>query len=197
MKCWNCGKTLPKGAKTCSYCENKQDDPSAELIRLQEKLKTNGLSPGEREEVENLVEELRAVIEQLDVNTREELQQLVKDSATAEEFAAAIFVGSCPKCESSETEDCEEVFEIENPLVGRCKKCSTLFCTECGQIYQDDKITEADARCPSCGSLNTTFEHIQKLYEEERFEEAGYNEVYECLDCNRTYCSNCGKPTQT
>ncbi len=197
MKCWNCGKTLPKDATTCGYCEKKQDDLSGELVRLQEMAKTVGLSPKEQEELENLLEVLHTAIDRLDENTKQELQQLVEDSETAEEFAAAIFVGSCPKCGSSETEDCEEVIKIEDPFVGRCKKCSTLFCTECGRIHEGDKITQATARCPSCGSMNTSFESIQKLYEEERFEEVGYNEEYECFDCAKTYCSSCGKPSQT
>jgi len=197
MKCWNCGKTLPKDTKTCGYCERKQDDLSGELFRLQEKSKTTELSPDEREGLEDLLEILQGAIDRMDVNAKEELQQIMENTETAEDFAAAIFVGSCPKCGSTETEDCEEVVKIEDPFVGRCKKCSTLFCTECGRIYEEDKITHANARCPSCGSLNTNFEHIEKLFEEDRFEEAGWVEVYECFACNKTYCANCGKPSET
>ena len=69
------------------------------------------------------IEAARALLEQLPPELAAELQQAVFDSATAEEFVDRIFVGDCPKCQSSHTGNCENDPEIAELLVGRCYDC--------------------------------------------------------------------------
>ncbi len=109
MKCWNCLKQLPKAAKACPFCEAAV-------------------------EAEPSTEEIEAVQEVLDLMPPEvlgELGALMANSNSAEDFINQIFVGDCPKCNRSETGDCEKDPEIDNLLVGRCFECGHMWCTEC------------------------------------------------------------------
>ena len=46
------------------------------------------------------------------------------------------FVGACPKCEGTNTGDCENDPEIDELLVGRCYDCGQLWCTECLRLLE-------------------------------------------------------------
>ncbi len=109
MNCWNCLKKLPKGAKACPFCEAAVDDEP---------------SPDE-------IEAVKHILDQMPADVLGDLEALVADSGSADDFVNRIFVGDCPKCNSSETGDCENDPEIDNLLVGRCYQCGHLWCTEC------------------------------------------------------------------
>ncbi len=120
MKCWNCLKELPKAAKACPSCEAAvEDDPTPEEI-----------------------EAVQEVLDQMPTEVLGELQALMANSQSAEEFINQIFVGDCPKCNSSETGDCEHDPEIDNLLVGRCYECGHMWCTECEKPL--------DPKAPKC-----------------------------------------------
>ena len=64
-----------------------------------------------------------------------------------EEFVNRIMVGDCPACGSSETSDCENDPEIDDPCVARCLACGQLWCPDCGEFFQDDQFADHD--CPA------------------------------------------------
>jgi hypothetical protein len=109
MKCWNCRKPLPDGAKRCPNCEAAVED-----VPTQEEL-----------------DALIALGKQLDPDTLRELKAMIESADTAEQFANMIVVGECPKCGSDDTQDCDSDPEIQNILVGRCLECGHCWCTEC------------------------------------------------------------------
>jgi hypothetical protein len=111
VRCWNCGKDIPDGAKACKFCEAPvQPEPSAEEMDFAQEM-LGQMSP-------EVVEAFRSEFDR---------------SETAEEFVNRIMVGECPKCGSENTGDCEHDPEIDNVLVGRCFDCGHLWCTECGR----------------------------------------------------------------
>ncbi len=120
MRCWNCGKEIPEAAQACQFCEA-------------------AVKP---EPTEEEMEAVRGILEQMPPEDLEELQALVGQSETAEEFADRILVGECPKCGSLETGNCENDPEIGELLVGRCFQCGQLWCTECSRLLELDS--------PSC-----------------------------------------------
>ena len=114
MRCWNCNRRVAKAAKVCAHCE-------ADLAQ----------KPS--------LEEERAVLEMLQQMPPEvlaELQETMRASSTAEEFANAIMVGPCPRCGSDQTSNCETDPEITEVLVGRCYECGQLWCTECEKLLE-------------------------------------------------------------
>jgi hypothetical protein len=112
MKCLNCNREIPKKAKICAHCEAPvMPEPSAEEM-----------------------EAARALLEGLPPEALADLQKAFLDSATAEDFVDSIFVGNCPKCDSSNTGHCENDPEINELLVGRCYECGQLWCTECDKL---------------------------------------------------------------
>ena len=114
MKCWNCKRESPKGARVCVHCEASLEDvPSAEEIRA--------------------VKEAR---KQLPPEALEEMRKLAMGADSADEFANQIMVGDCPKCGGSNTGDCDKDPEIENILVGRCYDCGQYWCTDCGRLLK-------------------------------------------------------------
>jgi len=109
MKCPNCRKEIPDGAKMCQFCEAPVEaEPTPEELRAASKL-----------------------LDQMDPEARKELEDIFRRSDTAEEFVNRIFVGDCPNCGSENTGDCEKDPEIDNLLVGRCYDCGLLWCTLC------------------------------------------------------------------
>ena len=118
QKCLNCGKTLPQSAKYCPYCEAPVEEPPSEEERAF----------------------ILKMMAEMDPQTRQELKEAFDSSESAEELIKNIFVGSCPKCESSNTGDCDTDPEIENPLVGRCLDCGHHWCTECGRSLNLNKL---------------------------------------------------------
>jgi hypothetical protein len=118
MRCWNCGRKVTKKAKVCWHCEaDLTEQPSAEE--------------------ESAVMEF---LKQMPADVLAELSNAMSDSATAEEFANRILVGSCPSCGSEQTGDCGADPEINELLVGRCYECGHLWCTECGKTLTRDKV---------------------------------------------------------
>jgi hypothetical protein len=114
MRCLNCNRDIPNNAKICAHCEAPvMPAPSAEEM-----------------------EAARALLEQLPPDVAAELERTVLDSDTADDFINRIFVGACPKCEGTNTGDCENDPEIGELLVGRCYDCGQLWCTECLQLLE-------------------------------------------------------------
>lgn len=122
MICWNCGKEVPKGAKSCKHCESKVEDlPDMSPEELGQMLTAAGVD-------ENMLKEIR---------------ELAGKAGSAEEFANAIFIGDCPKCGSHNVGNCEETRGIEDVTVGRCFDCGLLWCAECGY-----ELKKGDTGCP-------------------------------------------------
>lgn len=121
MRCWNCGKKIPRKAKICQFCEVAVD-----------------AAPTEEEK-----EAVRELLQQMPPEAIDEIAEAFEDSETAEEFVNRIFVGECPRCGSEETGDCENDPEIGELLVGRCYQCGQLWCTECLRL-----LDRAKPECP-------------------------------------------------
>ncbi len=132
MQCFNCAKPVPKGAKRCLHCEadlSDMADLTAEDMHAAAKALEQALPGG--------LEALRAMAEGFD---------------TAEDFANAIFVGTCPACDCAEVGTFEEVARIEDPTVARCFGCGHMWCTECLQPVADPKVNCGHwAVCEACG----------------------------------------------
>lgn len=170
MKCWNCQKEIPDGAKSCSYCEKGQNREAVEPKVLEEALEAiNKAEPG-------IVDQLRTMAECY---------------GTAEDFANAIFAGVCPACGSEKTETCEDVQGIENIMVGRCTECGKIFCTDCGQTFENDVVTISSPNCPACGSSDTNFPTDEG--DDEGLDWA-LQDVVSCHSCGVDHCFACGKP---
>jgi hypothetical protein len=119
MKCWNCGRPVPKKARVCVHCE-------ADLTQ----------APSVEEEAAVL-----EMLQQMPPEIMAELGEAMNDCGSAEEFANRILVGPCPSCGSGETGDCEEDPEIKELLVGRCYDCGQFWCTECGKMLEPKALT--------------------------------------------------------
>jgi hypothetical protein len=119
-KCTNCGSDIPVSAQACAFCEAAvKEEPS--------------------EEEKAVVMDLLSTMDPAD---RSMLMEAIGAAESEDEFIRSIFVGSCPKCDSDNTGDCENDPEIDNLLVGRCMDCHCYWCTECGRIL--------DAKKPEC-----------------------------------------------
>jgi hypothetical protein len=123
MRCWNCNKKLPKGAKACQFCE----------------------APVQAKPTKGEVELVREVMEGLDEEAHEAFLEAFRNSNTAEEFVNAIMVGPCPRCGSSDVDHCDNDPEINDITVGRCFQCGQLWCTECEQVFKKDQV-----KCDRC-----------------------------------------------
>jgi hypothetical protein len=86
---------------------------------------------------------VRAILEQMDPHTIQQLANAAATSDTAEGFVNSIMVGTCPKCGGSNTQDCEADPEIESNLVARCLDCGTYWCVSCDSLLDKD-----DLNCP-------------------------------------------------
>ncbi len=122
MLCWNCNRPVAKKAMVCAHCEaDLSERPSSD--ELQAALK---------------------MLQQMPPGVLAEMEEVVRDSGTAEEFANRILVGPCPRCQSDHTGDCENDPEINELFVGRCYECGQMWCTECGHLL------ERTAPCCAC-----------------------------------------------
>lgn len=128
MKCWNCGKPLPPGARACQFCE----------------------APVEQAPTAEEMDAVQSMLGMMDPATREQMMNLAKECDSAEEFVRQILTGDCPRCGSAQTEDCMNDPELENPCIGRCLECGYLWCSECGQTL--------DPKSPYCPCWNVTAE---------------------------------------
>jgi hypothetical protein len=124
MRCWNCNKVLAANAKVCVECE----------------------APVLPEPTEEEKAAAQMVLDQLPPEQLAQFLQTMEESESADDFVNQIFVGDCPKCNSSNTGDCEKDPEIDNLLVGRCFDCGQYFCTECSKLL--------DAKAPECECLD-------------------------------------------
>lgn len=114
MRCWNCGGDMPKKAKICPNCESPaMPPPSDEEMAM-----------------------AATLLEQMSPEALAQLQQTFMESDTADDFVNRIFVGSCPKCDSENTDNCENDPDINDLLVGRCFDCGQLWCTECEKLLK-------------------------------------------------------------
>ena len=113
MRCMNCKRDIPETAKICSHCEAPvMAEPSPEEI-----------------------EAARVLMNELPPEAAAELRQAFLETATAEEFTNRILCGTCPKCGSKNTGDCEDDPDmVSGILVARCYDCGQLWCTDCEKL---------------------------------------------------------------
>ena len=125
MLCWSCNKEMAATAKFCPHCEAEvMDEPPAEAMAL----------------LENFLSNLRP-------DALDELRNAFENSESGEDFVNQIMIGDCPKCGSSETSDCENDPEINDPCIARCLACGQLWCPDCGAFFQKNQILDHD--CPA------------------------------------------------
>ena len=123
MRCWSCGRRIPRGAKACRYCE----------------------APVEPEPTQEEIETVEEALAGMSPEALEELEAAFLESRTGEDFINRVMVGDCPKCGSSETSDCDGDPEIEDICVGRCFRCGLLWCLDCGQLFE-----QGQKHCSRC-----------------------------------------------
>ena len=118
MRCWNCGRAVPKKARVCGHCEaDLTEAPSADAVAA-----------------------VMELLEQMPPEVLAELGEAMSQSPSAMEFANRIMVGSCPSCGSERTGDCDADPEINEILAGRCYECGHLWCTECGNALTRERL---------------------------------------------------------
>jgi hypothetical protein len=125
MICWSCQKVIPDTAERCPYCE-------AQVFA----------EPTEDEKTA-----AESVLSSMDQDQINELRDAFAKSATGEEFVNRIMIGDCPTCGGSETGDCENDPEIDDPCVARCFACGQLWCPDCGELFKDNQFADHD--CPA------------------------------------------------
>ncbi|MBN8461030.1 MAG: hypothetical protein J0M04_24635 [Verrucomicrobia bacterium] len=163
MKCCNCLKEIPDGARSCKYCEATQETPK--------------VNPGQ----------LAQIMASIPPDDLTMLHETAMESDTMEDFLGMVLCGPCPKCGSEKTEDCADIKEYLNPFLGRCKECCALFCTECGCPFDDDAKDAVDlTKCPVCASTNTDYPT-----DDDEDSLVCQPELH-CFDCGATYCFHCG-----
>jgi hypothetical protein len=106
---------------------------------------------------------------------RDYLKEAIEESSTKEQFISAIMVGECPKCESANTVDCEEVQGIEDNTLGLCRNCGYFWCLECGSPLISgivcghwkicDECEEEKDEFGSCGIPTWECKYIEKWLE--------------------------------
>ena len=114
FRCPHCDKPVSAGQLVCFHCKK----PLAVGNRIM------GLFS---EEAKSAVSEL--------------LDRAVSADMTEQEFADSIFIGGCPACGSSKTENCESVAGVEDITVGHCLECETLWCSECGALFGPEQTS--------------------------------------------------------
>jgi hypothetical protein len=101
----------------------------------------------EDEPAEGEMEAVAGMLAAMSPELVNELRDAFEKSSTGEEFVNRVMVGECPKCGSSDTGDCEDDPEIDNPCIGRCFDCGQLWCCDCEELFADAKSTDHD--CPA------------------------------------------------
>lgn len=92
-------------------------------------------------------EEFREILEGLPEEVKDYLRQVADRSASEEEFLRNIFVGDCPHCGSKNTNDCSDLYVVEDPTLGLCGDCGHLWCLECGGKIRGDISSPEDLVC--------------------------------------------------
>lgn len=130
MLCWNCGKEVPEGATLCRHCEADLREEGPEV------------SPEALQKVLN---------EALTDEDRRLLGEALVQAETGEEFIASVMVGQCPRCGSSNVDDCENDRAINDICVGQCFDCDFLWCLECGEpLHRDSPHCPHWSVCEQC-----------------------------------------------
>jgi hypothetical protein len=122
MHCWNCEKECADDARFCRYCE-------ADLHH-------RALGAAERAH-------LLSALDRLPPEDVADLKEIVSRSKTAQEFIRRIAAEACPRCGSSQTEDCGDDPLIDDDAVGHCWDCDLFWCSECGEV-----LDAAASLCP-------------------------------------------------
>ena len=128
------GEDFPLG-ENCPFCpfwKGKQGSVAAMIAE-----------PEPASEEQSMMQMLEAMSPEL----LSELTQLAGSCESEEEFADLIMVGPCPKCDSDNTNDCEDDPVIDDPCIGRCGDCGQLWCCDCGDHFTDAKHA-AQHECP-------------------------------------------------
>ncbi len=92
-------------------------------------------------------EKLRGILEGLPQDVIEYVRMVAEKSQSKEDFLRMIFVGDCPKCNSRNSVQCDEVIGIDNPTLGLCVDCGFVWCLECGAQLDPDHWPEKEIRC--------------------------------------------------
>jgi hypothetical protein len=101
---------------------------------------------------------------------------VTEDELNRDAFLSVILVGSCPRCGSGNTHDCEAIHheydeylneitkqgsdcpaakEIDDITIGHCDDCDYLWCLECGRKYSAESGACVHySICEECGSEN-------------------------------------------
>lgn len=111
MRCWNCRRVVSDEALFCQYCEADLQVP---------------IPDGAEEFVSDL-------LESMDDATLQTLRAAFERSENADEFVSRVMIGDCPRCRSSNVDDCENDTRVEDITVGQCLECGFLWCLECGE----------------------------------------------------------------
>ena len=125
MNCWSCQKEIPDKAEFCPHCEAKvMAEPSAEEIAA-----------------------AASALEAMSPELLSELRNTLDKSTSGEDFVNRIMVSDCPRCGRSNTRDCEDDPDIDDPCVGRCFDCGQLWCLDCSEFFKDAQSIDHD--CPA------------------------------------------------
>jgi hypothetical protein len=73
----------------------------------------------------------------------------LSSAVTHEQFLSEL-IGTCPRCGSSQTKDCEHVEGIKDFTVGLCTACGHLWCIECGKPLLKDAVCTHWEICRKC-----------------------------------------------
>lgn len=117
---------------------------------------------------EELKEELRRLLsdDEVLVETLENLPSYARDllsraasgDISEEEFLREVFVGDCPRCESSDTVDCDRVEGVEDVTVGLCNECGFTWCLECGVPVDRGEACGHWEICDECSEEKDEYE---------------------------------------
>ncbi len=114
------------------------------------------------EESKEMDEDLKKAAEELLNNmpeeARKELKKIADESVDGDDFISALFVGNCPKCNSTQTRDCESVEGIEDPTAGLCMHCGYIWCTECSRSIQKNLECGHWKVCEECDAEKDEFD---------------------------------------
>jgi hypothetical protein len=103
------------------------------------------------------------------------------DLVEADKFVNEVMAGSCPKCGSDNTSDCENDPILKDNTIGHCQDCGAYWCLECGHIF---KRAKKGMECP----------HFQICAE--CSEENGYLKDDEFMEKICSSCENCNDGCQ-
>lgn len=65
-----------------------------------------------------------------------------------DEFVRGVMVGTCPRCGSGDTYDCDKNPLLEDETIGHCLDCEAYWCLECGYLFETVK---QEMECPHLG----------------------------------------------